>query len=73
MNQTRSSSQPPADPMTASHAAMIVAATLTAAIAANCPSSFRTPTELYNEYVRIFQRVRLDDVNPTFFLAGTSL
>jgi hypothetical protein len=52
---------------------MIVAATLTAAIAANCPSSFRTPTELYNEYVRIFQRVRLDDVNPTFFLAGTSL
>jgi len=51
------------EPMTADHAYLIVAATLASGVAAGSPGQW-TAERLYNEYVRIYGRVRLQDINP---------
>jgi hypothetical protein len=56
-----------------SHAPMVVAATLTAAICSNRPAAFASPNAVYNAYVKIFQRVKAQDVNPTAIGAGDDL
>ena len=58
------------DPMTASHAYMIVAATLTAAIATNRPATFNGANAVYDAYVKIYQKVRLEKVNPVSLRPG---
>jgi hypothetical protein len=66
-NNARSESimaQSAPDPMTASHAYVIVAATLTAAIATNRPATFNGANAVYDAYVKIYQKVRLEEVNP---------
>jgi hypothetical protein len=48
------------EPMTAAHAYLIVAATIAAASKHGRPAH-----EVYNEYVRVLNRVQLDDINPS--------
>lgn len=61
------------DAMTASHAYMIVAATLTAAIATNRPGIFAGANAVYDAYVKIYQRVRLDEINPIALQPGQTI
>jgi hypothetical protein len=52
------------DPLNANHAYMIVAAALTAAIATNRPGIFAGANAVYDAYLEIYQRVRLDGTDP---------
>ena len=58
--------------MTADHAYLIVAATLASGVAAGSPGKW-TAECLYNEYVRIHGRVRLQDINPSSLGKGEKL
>jgi hypothetical protein len=61
------------DALTASHAYMIVAATLTAAIATNRPGIFAGANAVYDAYVKIYQRVKLDGIDPVPLQPGQTI
>lgn len=61
------------EPMTASHARMIVAATLAAGYAASTASNEWSAERVYNEYCKFYQKVMIDDVNPSPILNGQRL
>jgi hypothetical protein len=65
--------QSESDAMTANHAYMIVAAALTAAIATNRPGIFARANAVYDAYVKIYHRVKLDEINPIPLQPGQTI